>query len=178
MGQLPDSSAAVVAGVSPADIKELQPARLPLQGEAVVASYSLRPKTASPAKAKICRHIQLDGSDLKREIDQRMQRHSHKRNKDERLEQASPWCPVSRRVLLITANPDRYSSEKQQRPQSAAEPSPFQSGLQIIFVQESPSAGNALDRYTVIRRKYNAKRCWPESEKANVGERSNGDARS
>jgi len=32
-GRQSDSAAAAVAGVSPADIKELQPARLPLQWE-------------------------------------------------------------------------------------------------------------------------------------------------
>src|SRR5919106_1042006 len=117
----------------------------------------LIPGTASPAKAKIRRHIQLDGSDLEGKIDYRMQRHSDKCEDDERLKQASSWRPVSCRVLVVTANPDRYSAEKQEPPQNAAEPSPFQGGLQIILVQESPCAGNTRVQSAVVRRKYDAK---------------------
>ena len=52
-GRQPDSAAAVVAGVSPAEIKELQPARLPLQEEAVGASlYSLPSKRCFPSKVR------------------------------------------------------------------------------------------------------------------------------
>src|SRR5439155_14109900 len=73
-GRYPISAAAAVTGMSPAEIKELKPARLPLHGKAVVASrHSLLPKTASPAEAKIGRYIQLDGGNLKGKIDQRMQ---------------------------------------------------------------------------------------------------------
>src|SRR5229473_6125351 len=133
----------------------------------------LLPKTASPAEAKISRHIKLDGSDLKGKIDQRMQRHPNQRKKNERLEQASPRRPVSRGIFFIIANPHCNSSEKEQRPQSTAHPTPFQRGLQIIFMQEPPRAGNLVNRPAIVRGKYDAKRSWPEPEKADVREGAN-----
>src|SRR5207247_2352520 len=94
-----------------------------------------------------------------------MQRHSNQRNKNELLEQTSPRRPVSRGIFFIIANPDCNSAEKEQRPQGTAQPTPFQCGLQIIFVQEPPNARGLVDRHAVVGGKHNAKSSWPEPEK-------------
>jgi hypothetical protein len=53
-----------------------------------ITSYSAarRPRHALPAEAKVRCHIQLDGSDLKWKIDERMECNSNQRNNDQRLE--------------------------------------------------------------------------------------------
>src|SRR6266513_6185281 len=106
-----------------------------------------------------------------------MQRHTGKRNNNQRLKQSSPRRPVLRRGLFIAANPDRDSSEEQQRPYAAAEPAPLQRSLQIVFVQESPRARSGFSRHVVVRRKDNTKSSRPEPEKSNVALRAHGDAR-
>src|SRR5437867_8584400 len=107
-----------------------------------------------------------------------MQRHSNQRNKNELLEQTSPRRPVSRGIFFIIANPDCNSAEKEQRPQGTAQPTPFQCGLQIIYVQEPPNARGLVDRHAVVGGKHNAKSSWPEPEKTDVRKGANCYARS
>src|SRR5438874_7197366 len=45
-------------------------------------------------------------------------------------------------------------------------------------MQESPGARSSVYRHAVIERKYNTKSSWAESEKSNIGQRTDRDARS
>ena len=92
------------------------------------------PEHASPANTQIRRDIQLNRLYLKWKIDQRMHRHSREGYDSQRLHHASSRHPVLRGIPVITKNSDGYSAEKEQRPEAASQPSPFQHSLQIILV--------------------------------------------
>jgi hypothetical protein len=109
-------------------------------------------------------YIQLDGFDLDREIHHGVQRHSHQRYDDQRLEHTSSWRPLSPGVLVITTNTDRYSSKKDQSPKNASNPSPFQYGLQVIFVQKSPRPRHLVAPTGIVYWEHNAKRPWAKPE--------------
>src|SRR4029450_9084953 len=100
-----------------------------------------------------------------------MHRHSREGYDGQRLHHASSRHPVSRGIPVVTKNSDGYTAEKEQRPEAASQPSPFQHSLQVILVEKPPTSRNRLAGSDVVPREHNAKRAWPKTEKSSARQR-------